>query len=203
MTMGLILPSPDSPREKARALMTRKANIEAEVEVHASVLKANNCTMQSPLVDAEGFPHANMDIYAVRGARVRIIELRNDLKAVTDDIAKALEEVYAVGSSKSTEAIEESETSGSSNQTFLPFARVDGVAPGSPAAESGMLREDLVTKFGHLTQTSFTSGSLKPVADLVAASENRVIQIKVLRGGQDVLLHLTPRQGWGGRGTLG
>lgn len=80
--------------------------------------------------------HFLADIYQVRHARVRIIELRNDLKAVTDDIAKALEAVYdplaAPPANSSSEAAPASVEEGPSK----PFAKVDGVAPGSPAAEA-------------------------------------------------------------------
>lgn len=74
----------------------------------------------------------------MRNARVRIIELRNDLKANTDDLAKALELVYAPSAQPEANlspqvppenvAIEEA--------PLKPFAKVDGVAPGSPAAEA-------------------------------------------------------------------
>lgn len=133
--MGMTLPNPDSPMEQARALMTQKDNIEAELESHISILKANNVTMQSPLVDAEGFPRADIDIYAVRGARVRIIELRNDLKAVMDSIGKALEGIF--DPSLSTGVAEaHSETT-----SLKPFAKVEAVAPGSPAAEAVCFRD--------------------------------------------------------------
>jgi 26S proteasome non-ATPase regulatory subunit 9 len=128
--MGFTLPNPESPAEQARALISQKDNIEAELETHISILKANNVTMQTPLVDPEGFPRADIDIYAVRGARVRIIELRNDLKSVMDAIAKALEGIYdpalAVPSAQES----------SSRSALKPFARVEAVAPGSPAAEA-------------------------------------------------------------------
>ena len=54
--MGSIVPAQHSPREQVLALVSKKENIEAEINAHVSVLKANNCTMQSPLVDGEGFP---------------------------------------------------------------------------------------------------------------------------------------------------
>lgn len=185
--MGFTLPSPESPAEQARALMAQKANIEAELETHISILKANNVTMQTPLVDIEGFPRADIDIYAVRGARVRIIELRNDLKAVMDAIGKALEGIYdpSLASQPSTHH------DSSSERPLKPFAKVDGVAPGSPAAEAvriylnvyiqsrnetgyfqALQRDDLVVKFGQLDESSFKSNSLKPLADLVTENEN-------------------------------
>jgi len=195
--MGFTLPSPESPAEQARTLMAQKSNIEAEIETHISVLKANNVTMQTPLVDVEGFPRADIDIYAVRGARVRIIELRNDLKAVVDAIGKALEGIYDPSLQQS------SQNDSSNDRPLKPFAKVDGVAPGSPAAEAGLQRGDLVVKFGRLNETSFQSKSLQPLADLVAENENRSISIRVIRSDEIVFLTLTPRKNWGGRGMLG
>jgi hypothetical protein len=129
--MGFMLPSSTGPMEQARALITRKENIEAEIEAQISVLKANTSTLQSPLVDQDGFPRADIDIYAVRGARVRIIELRNDLDAVMNSIAKALEGIYdpslGSGEMNSTEDLD---------NRPKPFAKLNGVAPGSPAAEA-------------------------------------------------------------------
>ncbi|KAF8073705.1 hypothetical protein FPV67DRAFT_1409957 [Lyophyllum atratum] len=188
-----------SPMDKARALMNKKNNIEEQIEAQISILKANNSsTLETPLVDADGFPRADIDVYAVRGARVRIIELRNDLSAVTNEIGKALEAIYdpaLVASAPKDAGPEPSEEP-------RPFAKVNGVAPGSPAADAGLQREDLMVKFGPLGHQAFSSG-LQPLSELVAASENERIAIKVIRSGRAVYVNLTPRTGWGGRGMLG
>ncbi|KAJ7366891.1 hypothetical protein DFH08DRAFT_835794 [Mycena albidolilacea] len=184
-----------SPAENARALMLQKDDIESQLQYQAGILSLNNgSTMNSPLIDAEGFPRADIDIYAVRNARQRIIELRNDLAAVMNNLSLALQSVYdpALAPPDPPQSITESK----------PFAKVDGVSPGSPAAEAGLQREDLVVKFGSLTQQSFSSSSLKPLVDVVAAHENRSIPLKVLRSEQFVFLSLTPKV-WGGRGLLG
>ncbi|KAL0069796.1 putative 26S proteasome regulatory subunit [Marasmius tenuissimus] len=190
--MGFILPSPDSPAEKARALMAQKQNIETELDTHLSILKANNCTLRSPLVDGDGFPRADIDIFAVRGARVRIIELRNDLEAITNEIGKALEAVYDPSIAADNKGSATTAASASTDSP-KPFAKVDGVAPGGPAAEAvsfvsfvstdsrtdrimnieqGLKREDLVVKFGPLIHTSFTSNSLQPLVEVVSENEN-------------------------------
>jgi 26S proteasome regulatory subunit N4 len=130
--MDLTSSSPDSPREQARALMQKKENIESEIQANISILEANSSTMTTPLVDNEGFPRADIDIWAVRTSRVRIIELRNDLKAVMDEIAKSLERIYSVSSASN----EPSEAASSGSVAQKPFARVDGVSPESPAAEA-------------------------------------------------------------------
>lgn len=169
--------------------------------------------MNTPLLDPEGFPRSDIDIWAVRKARVRIIELRNDLRDITDEIGKALEGVYAKPTASSSSG------SGSSNQStqvqqqmdvaqeeeeLTPFARVNSVAPGGPAAEAGMQREDAILKFGNLVKSSFDPpSSLMPLAGLVSQNENKHIIIRVLRAGEQKYLTLTPRQGWGGRGMLG
>ncbi|KAF9463050.1 hypothetical protein BDZ94DRAFT_1282702 [Collybia nuda] len=193
--------SPMSPLDQARALMQRKENIEAEIEIHISTLQANDSTLQSPLVDSDGFPRADIDVYAVRGARVRIIELRNDLKDVMNSIGKALEGIYDPAHNDATETT--TRVNMAEDESPRPFARVDAVAPGSPAAEAGLQREDLVIKFGQLNYRTFTSSSLQPLADIVASNENRRISIKILRAAEPVFLNLIPRKGWGGRGMLG
>ncbi|KAJ7134644.1 hypothetical protein C8R44DRAFT_430786 [Mycena epipterygia] len=185
----------ESPADIARALIVQKENIEAQLQAQALLLQSNaGSTLNSPLVDYDGFPRADIDIYAVRNARIRIMELRNDLIAVTNSLALALQSVY-------DPALAPPESPRSST-TSKPFAKVDGVSPGSPAAEAGLQRNDLVVKFGSLTQQSFSSSSLKPLVDVVAAHENRSIPLKVLRSEQIVFLSLTPKS-WGGRGLLG
>jgi len=137
--MGYMLPSPDSPSERARSLIARKDALEAELEAQGSILKANNTDMRQPLVDREGFPRDDLDVWAVRHARVRIIELRNDLAALMDEIAKALQTVYqppAEGEGSATTASAAAVSGEATIAELLPFARVNGVAPGSPAADA-------------------------------------------------------------------
>ena len=137
--MGFTLPPPANPMEQARALITRKENIEAEIEAQISVLKANSSTLQSPLVDQDGFPRADIDIYAVRGARVRIIELRNDLEATMNAIGKALEGIY----DPSLRVVEGDDTNlrSGDDSNPCPFAKLNGVAPGRPAAEAVRMQQ--------------------------------------------------------------
>ncbi|KAJ7784538.1 hypothetical protein B0H16DRAFT_1492898 [Mycena metata] len=176
-----------SAADIARALILEKENIEAQLRLQASILTSNaGSTLDSPLVDADGFPRADIDIYAVRNARVRIIELRNDLSAVTNNLAVALQSVYdpALATPDSPQ----------SSSNGKPFAKVNDVSAGSPAAEAGLQRGDLVQ--------SFSSSSLTPLVEAVASHENRSIPLKVLRSEQAVFLSLTPKA-WGGRGLLG
>lgn len=131
--MGATTPSRDTATEQVRALMLRKEGIEAELDAQISILKSHNCTMLTPLTDEDGFPRADIDVYAVRLARVRIIELRNDHKAIMDDILKGLQGVYNPALAIDTPVPQETIINISSSE-LQPFAKVDGVSPGSPAA---------------------------------------------------------------------
>lgn len=171
--MGFILPSPPaSPATQAQALILRKSSIETEIQSQISILQANNIDMTTPLVDAEGFPRTDIDIYAVRRARVRIIELRNDLRDVMNEAGRFLEEVYAKPAEPDS-SMENQEQQETQQDGLVPFARVDGISPGSPAAEAGMQREDLILKFGNLVKSSFDPpSSLTPLATLVSQNED-------------------------------
>lgn len=146
--MGFMLPSPTNPREHARALMSQKEIIEAELDTQFSILKANNADMTTPLVDREGFPRADLDLYAIRHARRRINELRNDYKDVMNEIEKALQAVYdpsTVG--PSSPAVAQHTTARTEDvESLSAFARVDGVAPSSPAAEAVRFPSNLASK---------------------------------------------------------
>jgi 26S proteasome non-ATPase regulatory subunit 9 len=137
--------------------------------------------MSAPLLDADGFPRSDIDIWAVRKARVRIIELRNDLKDVIDEIGQALEGVYAKpissslnqGQNQNQQTMVVDRREEGVEENLVPFAKVDGIAPGSPAAEAGMQQEDLIIKFGHLVRASFDPpSSLTPVAGVVSQNED-------------------------------
>ena len=128
--MGNTAPLPSDPMERAKLLMERKDNIQAELETHYSILKSHDCTMSTPLLDSKGFPRGDIDIYAIRLSRVRIIELQNDMTKVMDDIKAALESLH------SQQADDEDEPTASGDEDAKPFARVDGVMPGSPASQA-------------------------------------------------------------------
>ncbi|THG93561.1 hypothetical protein EW145_g8346, partial [Phellinidium pouzarii] len=160
-----------------------------------------------PLVDPAGFPRADLDVVALRAARIRVLEIRNDLAAVVDDLKAALERVHACASAS---ADSDPGVDALVHLPLRPFARIDGVAPASPASSAGLRRDDLLLRFGPLTAASFSAASsaaaspLAPLASLVAEYEDRPLQIEVRRADTQALtFSLTPRKGWGGRGLLG
>lgn len=64
----------DGPaRDRVMKLIQEKDRIESEIREQNLVLEANNVGMHDPLVDADGFPRNDIDVYKVRHARHRII----------------------------------------------------------------------------------------------------------------------------------
>jgi len=194
--MGFMLAARPQPINDMQDLSARKAAIEAEIQVQHDILKSNNADFSTPLVDSEGFPRADLDVWAVRTARVRVIELRNDYKAILDEISVTLQAVYARQEAGASETTVEEEV-----QAEVPWLRVNGVQPGSPAAVAGLQREDLIVAFGLLTASS--SSSLQSLATLVSTREDQEINIKILRSDEIKTLVLIPKKGPTGRVTLG
>lgn len=138
------LSGPDAPhtngaqegtaQERLLALDKIKASLQARLEVCFLVLETNHVTMQTPLVDAEGFPRADIEVAGVRTARAEIHRLRNDLTATTNEMAVLLQEVLA----RQDEPAEagEGEVEQEPDAARAPFAKVDGVFPGGPADQA-------------------------------------------------------------------
>ncbi|ORX35786.1 hypothetical protein BD324DRAFT_631685 [Kockovaella imperatae] len=155
--------------------------------------------------------------------------LKTDLKTVQDLLGPALENAFTTGTNMSGGPLSASNPvpngSASSNahrpnhQTTddmpdewpdTPLARVNSVAPGSPAFRAGLQSRDVIYSFGNVTQA--TTGGLQAVGTLVAQSEGQTLTVLVERKSnsssdehqpQRLRLRLTPQSGWGGRGSLG
>lgn len=67
-SMGIMSVQDPAQQERSVALrlMDQKELIEAQIEHQQSILRLNDSTMQSPLLDPEGFPRADIDIVSVR-----------------------------------------------------------------------------------------------------------------------------------------
>lgn len=59
-------PVPADSKASVIALMDQKSRIETQIQHHMSILRSNESTMDSPLLDTEGFPRADIDIVSVR-----------------------------------------------------------------------------------------------------------------------------------------
>lgn len=187
-------------------LTLRKLEIEANISAQQDILNANSVGMDEPLVDNEGYPRSDIDVYKVRHARHRIICLLNDHKAIMKDIEKSLHNYHAQisrnaapenGGGPATSSAAHHENAATPS---LPFAVVAKVENGSPADVAGLYAGDKIVKFG-----SVNAGNFKDVTDIASVvqhSVGRPVNVVVKRNADSVSLVLTPKQ-WHGKGLLG
>lgn len=189
-------------------LTQRKLEIEAAINAQHAILNSNSVGMEEPLVDNEGYPRSDIDVYKVRHARHRIICLLNDHKAIMKDIERSLHDYHAqVSRNGATEnggpaAAHQNVAHGGSAAAAppLPFAVVGKVENGSPADVAGLHAGDKIVKFGSVNGENFKD--VTDIAAVVQHSVGRPVNVLVKRNADSVPVVLTPKQ-WHGKGLLG
>jgi 26S proteasome regulatory subunit N4 len=101
--------------------------------------------MNESLVDDQGFPRNDIDVYQVRTARHQIIILQNDLKLLMKEIEKGLQEVHAEeklnnpnGPTTNSRKVTDEHSMDIDERRLPapqknPFVKVNLVSPNSPA----------------------------------------------------------------------
>ncbi|XP_053557727.1 26S proteasome non-ATPase regulatory subunit 9 [Bombina bombina] len=184
-------------------LVSKKDDIEEQIKAYYNVLEdQKGIGMDGPLVDRDGYPRTDVDLYQVRTARHNIICLQNDHKAIMIDIEEALHSLHAREKKKQEKDEAEAQAEALRQHQPLPsaFARIDTVTPGSPASMSGLQVGDELIEFGSVNTNNFQS--LQNIATVVQHSEGKPLSVTVVRDGKSVHLGLTPQR-WSGKGLLG
>ncbi|KAG8146044.1 putative 26S proteasome non-ATPase regulatory subunit 9-like protein, partial [Naja naja] len=179
-------------------LLKKKDEIEAQIKAYYEVLQdQKGVGMNEPLVDAEGYPRADVDIYQVRTARHNIICLQNDHKALMQQVEQGLHQLHAREKEKHNRDEAEARAEAQGQALPQPFARVNAVSPGSPASFSA--KGDEIAEFGSVNRQNFQS--LQNIAVVVQHSEDKPLRVTVIRRGEKIHLGLTPKR-WSGKGLL-
>ncbi|XP_004611094.2 26S proteasome non-ATPase regulatory subunit 9 [Sorex araneus] len=190
-------------------LIRRKEELEEQIRANFAVLDGQKGVgMNEPLVDCEGYPRADVDLYQVRTARHNIVCLQNDHQAVMKQVEEALHQLHARDKEKQArdlaEARQEAESAslaqGPGPHALQAFAKVGSISAGSPASKAGLQVGDEIVEFGSVNTQNFQS--LQNIGTVVQHSEGRPLNVTVLRGGQRHQLRLVPER-WEGRGLLG
>uniref|UniRef100_A0A7S4UIG9 Nas2 N-terminal domain-containing protein n=1 Tax=Alexandrium monilatum TaxID=311494 RepID=A0A7S4UIG9_9DINO len=206
--------------EEFQSLEKERDKLEAEIKsLHEYLNEPGMPGVKDSLVDEQGFPRADLDIYAIRKARNRLACAQTDHTEVMKKIEKALMAIHAgscVSVPRAAPAGARAQDDGSPGDAAPiiqviqlpppPFAWIDEVSDGSPAQDAGLAIGDQVCRFGHVDREE--SGDLNAcfaaVARLVPQSVGTPIEVVVMRGKPPakMVLQLIPRQ-WAGRGLLG
>ncbi|KAM9393328.1 26S proteasome non-ATPase regulatory subunit 9 [Pholidichthys leucotaenia] len=188
--------------DDVKNLIKKKDAIEEQIKAYYDVLEDQGVGAEGSLVDAEGYPRADVDVYQIRTARHNISCLQNDHKAIMAEIEAALHKLHAREKAKREKDEAEAQEEVMEQQLTLPppFARVDAVTDGSPACGAGLRAGDEVIEFGSVNARNFQN--LQNIASVVQHSEGKPLHVSVVRAGQKVQMSLTPQR-WSGRGLLG
>ncbi|KAI3372819.1 hypothetical protein L3Q82_023278 [Scortum barcoo] len=188
--------------EDVKNLVKKKDDIEEQIKAYYDVLEDQGVGVEDPLVDEEGYPRADVNLYQIRTARHNISCLQNDHKQIMKEIEEALHKLHAREKAKRQQDEAEAQVEAMEQQVTLPppFARVDAVTQGSPACGAGLRVGDEVIEFGSVNTGNFQN--LQNIASVVQHSEGKPLRVTVIRDGQKAQMSLTPQR-WSGRGLLG
>ncbi|KAL5547505.1 hypothetical protein UlMin_002736 [Ulmus minor] len=211
-------------------LMEKRTAMEAEMNaIIDNLCRPGGPGLSGNLLDSEGFPRADIDIPAVRAERVRLSELRNDHKEITEKINENIQVLHSARLAPRSSSVKESGADkASANQSSsalsdvesasvnnvpvdsrndmdvdvmisVPFAMVDEIADASPAAEDGLQLGDQIVKFGNVEAGDTL---LQRLASEAQSNNGLAIPVVLMRQGALVNVTVTPRT-WQGRGLLG
>ena len=201
------------------ALQDRARAMEAEILMIIETLDnmPGKPGAKGKLVDAEGFPRADVDIHTVRIHRNRLAYLQTDHQAAMKEIEQKLFAHHAAlkngGATLPTTRPHETPTPSGAvaaraprrpPQPARPFAEIDEVNEDSPASSAGLRVGDRILRFGTIDSATVAAQGMAALAGLVGRNENQEIPVLVQHAGEasSAALTLIPRK-WGGRGLLG
>ncbi|XP_064553164.1 26S proteasome non-ATPase regulatory subunit 9 isoform X2 [Drosophila montana] len=190
-------------KARLERLMAAKADLEAQINKNGQILAANdNVGMTGSLVDAEGFPRNDIDIYQVRQARQTIICLQNDHKELMNQIQTLLNQYHAEIATTDPELVNRA------SALELNSGREGGGALIMPlntralvVVNLGLRVGDKIMRFGSINENNFKD-SLAQIGEVVRDMQNQNVQLKIKRGELLLDLILVPKA-WSGRGLLG
>jgi 26S proteasome non-ATPase regulatory subunit 9 len=219
-------------KHELKELDKQRSKIERSVLDSLATLKELGVGMHAPLVDEEGFPRADVDVYTVRDARHTVVVGQNDIKALTNLLQTKLEDLHAMTeedvrrseaflkvsehkSSVASAAAQRDQQKVAVVAAELPsiaevpgFLQVDAAAPNGPGYQCGLRDGDIIHKIGDkedaITKANYTG--MQQLAEFVGAREGSMIPLLVSSPDVSTSLmveqFLVPQR-WEGRGLLG
>lgn len=215
-------------RRNLDTLIAQREALEIEADAIGSELKSPGPNGEPPagikdsLIDSEGYPRGDIDIYNVKNKRKRLSEINVDYKILMKQIETTMLTLYqsfpsdnrdsanAISKSHdpSTTTVVASDTATQSAPTITSraIAKLDQILVSSPAWTAGIQEGDELLQFGAVS--SATPDFLKRIAKLVGESLNQQVPLLLRRTNATtkdpelVQLSITPAS-WGGRGLLG
>ena len=219
--------------DRLKILEARREALEIEADCIKAELTSQGINGEKPagikdsLIDSEGFPRGDIDIYNVKNKRQRLAVINTDYKALMKEIEKLLIEIYSDGLLQSTEEKSSKQqqqqqhrqnedilnqqsmssmTTSSSTTVFNIYknkkciAVIDEILMGSPSEQSGLQNGDELLSFGGIDIDSVDP--ISKIPSMVRENVDKPIDLVVKRKGGLINISLIPKL-WRGNGLLG
>ena len=168
--------------------------------------------IKDPLVDREGFPRNDIDLFAICEKRQRLAVINTDHKALMQQIEMEMKSLHAtieVSPFPPNQQQQQQQQHVSSihiqgkDVDCAAFAIINEILDGSPAKEAGLVDGDRLVSFGMVSVKS-GSDAINMLPEVVRTNMNKPISVKISRSLNVGLIDITitPKV-WGGRGVLG
>uniref|UniRef100_A0A182QA98 26S proteasome non-ATPase regulatory subunit 9 n=1 Tax=Anopheles farauti TaxID=69004 RepID=A0A182QA98_9DIPT len=164
-------------REDLLKLVERKKELEAQIEEHGLILKANKIDMNQPLVDEDGYPRNDVDVISVRKARHAINCLQTTRRSLMAEIEAAMNALHQNARNNNVEPMEIDEPSTVAQPALQPFAIVEGVEPGLLAEQMGIKIGDQILQIGSLYARNFKS--LNQIQTVLMNSQGKSVRFTI------------------------
>lgn len=200
----------DDKRKRLDQLIAQRDILELESSIVADELRSPGSNGERPagikdsLVDEDGFPRSDIDIYLVKANRQRLAVINTDHKEVMKQIESLLPEIL-IEKSEEPRQLKENGDKIPSTEAFPPtrgpIGLIDQIADKSPAMLAGLQNGDLLLAFGTITAES-SGNVLSLIPNVVQMSINQPLPLIIRRQGVAMNISIIPRA-WGGKGLLG
>jgi 26S proteasome non-ATPase regulatory subunit 9 len=189
-------------------LIAQRDALEIEADAIASELRSPGPNgepatgIKTPLVDVEGYPRGDIDIYNARLKRNRLGAINYDHKILMKRIEEELHKSHAELAIAIPSTVPVTLPPVVASTSLIVMAKIDEILDDSPAKLAGLQNGDFLLKFG--TVDSSVPDFLNAIPNVVRSSINSEIQLIIKRRDtpDPVQILLIPRS-WGGRGLLG
>eukprot|EP00744_Colponema_vietnamica_P014611 GILI01020449.1.p1 GENE.GILI01020449.1~~GILI01020449.1.p1 ORF type:complete len:313 (+),score=47.65 GILI01020449.1:967-1905(+) len=221
----------DTMKKELLELSAQRDQLELKSKSALAFLQSTPVGVTGKLIDEEGFPRADVDIYAVREARHTLACNKNDLIEVMNAMQKKLEQLHEATREETVRslggAVRDPNVRGQSSSEAKPLAEnkisqpaaprpapdapkaflvVAAVAPNSPAAIAGLRAGDHIHKFGDVGFDLFAAEGMQSLAAFTRANEGQTVAILVSTpdiSTQLLVEHFIVPRRWAGNGLIG
>lgn len=213
----------DTLRQELRRLEKEKTLLEQKLTDALQYLASTPVGLRGRLLDDDGFPRSDCDLYAVRTARNTADCTRNDLRALSERMYALLNALHCNTKDEAEQQMVQDAATRRERQAaaekraqrmaevqrvkkLKPCLVVTRVDPGSPAEEAGLGSGMRILQYGAVTQVELLAEGLQVLARETTAHAGLPMTVWVLKPGdledEPTDLVLVPQR-WSGPGLLG